>query len=80
MPANSNLILKNHTTTQLAKNLGAGLKLQLATHLNLTAEYVYGFMGNASPANKSTNNADVEHAARFTMQSQSLLFGLNITL
>lgn len=78
--ANSNLVLGRHTITQLAGDLGIGLSISIAKKLHITAEYVYGFMGDASPTFSSSNNAFLQIGPNFMIQTQSALFGLNLTL
>lgn len=78
VPPNSNLILSNNTNVQLAGDLGLGLDVVLSKHLNFTAEYVYGFMGQGSPGNNSPNGVLLQTAPKFSFQSQSLLFGLRL--
>ena len=80
VPANSNLVLGKQTTTQLAGNLGIGLIVPLTKHLNVTGEYLYGFMGNASPASTPANGVALQNSARFLFQTQSAYFGLSLRI
>jgi opacity protein-like surface antigen len=76
---NTALSLSSHTTSQAAFDLGLGCKMALTPHLNVSIEYLYAFLGHGSPMSKS-NGVQLETAPRFSLQNQSLLFGLNIQL
>lgn len=66
--------LSDETTTQLAWDLGAGLSYGVTKRLNISAEYVYAFLGDVSPQ----KNSSVIEAPNFSYQIQSLLFGLSL--
>ncbi|WP_058513497.1 outer membrane protein [Legionella santicrucis] len=76
----SALSLSNNTTTQVAWDTGAGLRVALTNYLSATAEYIYTFLGHGSPANGPTNEVSLSAAPRFSLQTQSLLFGLSLKL
>jgi len=70
------LSLSDNTGAQLAWDLGAGLSYGLTDRLSLTAEYVYAFLGEATP----DDNASIANAPNFSYQIQSLLFGLSLRM
>lgn len=74
---NTALSLKKNTTSQAAFDLGLGCKMALTPHLNISMEYLYAFLGDGSPMSKA-KGAQVAKAPSFSLQNQSLLFGLNI--
>jgi opacity protein-like surface antigen len=78
IPQNSALALSNHTSIQLAWDIGAGIRLKLMEHLSATAEYVYAFLGNGSPKN-DPNGINLTESPRFSFQTQSLLLGLSLS-
>jgi opacity protein-like surface antigen len=68
--------LGDNTQVQLAWDVGAGLSYALTDHLNVTAEYVYAFLGEATPETGAT----LLSAPNFNYQIQSLLFGLSLRM
>lgn len=78
--ADSQLTLGAHTKTQVAGDVGVGVAAMLTEHLTGFAEYVYGFLGNSSPAGSSANGVPLMSAPSFSFQTQSLLFGLSLKL
>lgn len=78
--ANSTLSLSNYTTTNLSWDVGAGVSVKFMEHLNLTAEYIYAFLGKGSPANDPSNGVSLAASPLFSFQTQSLLLGLSLAL
>lgn len=76
----SALSLSNNTTRQVAWDVGAGLSVSITDYLSATAEYIYTFLGHGSPANRPGNNIRLAAAPSFSLQTQSLLFGLSLRL
>ncbi len=76
----SALSLSNNTTTQVAWDVGAGFNVSITDYLSATAEYVYTFLGHGSPANGTANDIRLAAAPRFSLQTQSLLFGLSLII
>lgn len=76
----SRLSLSSNTTTQVAWDFGAGFRMALTDNLSATAEYIYAFLGNGSPANSHANGVNLTAAPSFSLQTQSLLFGLSLKL
>jgi opacity protein-like surface antigen len=74
----SNLVLSKYTSTQLAGDVGVGLSLNLTQRLSVTTEYIYGFLGRASPENNPINGVRLSDSPRFSFQTQTLLFGLSL--
>jgi opacity protein-like surface antigen len=75
---NSALSLSHHTQTELAWDLGAGLNYQVTEDVSLTAEYIYGFLGEGEPGENSANGRVLLEAPNFSYQIQSLLFGVSV--
>lgn len=80
IPTNSTLSLSSHTTTKLSWDVGAGVNVKLMEHLNVTAEYIYAFLGKGTPANNPSNGVNLVASPLFSFQTQSLLFGISVTL
>lgn len=76
----SALSLSSNTTTHVAWDVGAGFRVALTDNLSATAEYIYAFLGNGSPANRPANGVNLTAAPSFSLQAQSLLFGLSLKL
>ncbi|MFI4919154.1 MAG: outer membrane protein [Legionellales bacterium] len=76
----SALSFSNNTTTQVAWDVGAGLRVAITDNLSATAEYVYAFLGHGAPANGLTNDGNLTTAPRFSLQAQSLLLGFSLKL
>lgn len=76
----SALSLSNHTTAQLAWDVGAGFRRQVTEHLNFTAEYIYAFLGHGAPAHDPIHEVSLNAVPRFSLQAQSLLLGLSLKL
>jgi len=74
--ASSARSLSDNTQAQLAWDVGAGLSYALTERLSVTGEYVYAFLGEATPQSNDT----VMAAPNFSYQIQSLLFGLSFRL
>lgn len=74
---NTALSLNTNTTSQAAFDLGLGCKMPLTPYLNVGIEYLYAFLGHGNSMNKS-NSVRLATAPSFSLQNQSLLFGLNI--
>jgi len=74
----SALSLSEHTQTQLAWDLGVGLNIQIVEDVSLTAEYIYGFLGEGSPDNNSGKTPYLSEPPSFSYQIQSLLIGLSV--
>jgi opacity protein-like surface antigen len=72
--------LSKHTSSHVAWDVGAGFSVAITDKLSATAEYVYAFLGNGSPANVSRSGANLSAAPSFSLQTQSLLFGLSLKL
>lgn len=68
--------LSENTQVQLAWDLGAGMSYDLTKRLSITAEYIYAFLGDATPQ----QNVNVIKAPEFSYQTQSLLFGISLKL
>lgn len=66
--------LSEKTRTQLAWDVGAGVSYLLTDELSFSAEYVYAFLGEATPQ----ANTVIIDAPNFSYQIQSLLFGLSL--
>ncbi len=66
--------LSNNTDTQFAWDLGAGFKFPITKNISATAEYIYAFLGDGSPG----YGINLSKAPSFSLQNQSLLFGLTV--
>jgi hypothetical protein len=77
---NSSLSLSKHTNTQTAWDVGAGLTINLTNRINASIEYIYAFLGHVYSASGPTNGVNLSEPPRFSLQTQSLLFGLSFTL
>jgi opacity protein-like surface antigen len=81
VPADTTLaFLDKYTSTRVAGDVGVGLSVNLTRSLSLTAEYVYGFLGNSSSANSPTYGVLLADAPSFSFKTQTLLFGLSLKL
>ncbi len=76
----SRLSLSENTTSQLAWDFGAGFSFPVTDNLSLTAEYIYTLLGNGSPGSDPDNDVSLTSSPSFSLQTQSLLFGLSLKL
>lgn len=74
----SRLILSKHTMAQFAWEVGVGVNVVLNEYLSISGEYIYAFLGKGFPANDPANGVRLVTAPSFSLQNQSLLFGINI--
>lgn len=70
------LKLSDNTTSRIAWDLGIGMSVALTDNLNVTAEYIYAFLGEGSPAHHPTNGISLKEPPAFSLETQSLLLGL----
>lgn len=75
--ANSAMVLSKHTISSLAWNFGVGYKIALTDKLSANLEYIYALLGNGAPA-YDPGAVRLGTTPNFTLQSQSLLLGLNL--
>jgi hypothetical protein len=80
VPEDSALSLRSNTRNQLAEELGVGLSIDLTCWLRLTAEYVYAYLGDGTPATYPTNGIPLSSPPSFSLDNQSLLLGLSLKL
>lgn len=78
--SNSALNLGNSNTTALAADLGVGVSIHATHYMDITGEYIYGFLGHASPSNTSSNNVLLQKSPCFLLRTQSVLLGLRFNL
>lgn len=71
------LSLRNHTNTNFAYDLGAGLNADINKQLTLSLEFIYTNLGNAAPSNSSGNLTALTSSPDFSMMSQSILLGIS---
>ncbi|MGC1181953.1 outer membrane protein [Legionella sp.] len=76
----SALSLSKNTTAKVAWDAGVGFSVALTERLNITAEYIYAFLGHGSPGNGSSNGVSLSAAPSFSLQTQNLLFGLSLKI
>lgn len=74
----SALSLASQTAFQVAWDVGAGFSIDVTNNLSATAEYIYAFLGNAFPADGPTNDVSLLSVPRFSLDAQTLLFGLRL--
>ena len=76
----SALLLGHHTTTHVAGDFGAGIRIQLSEKLSVLTEYIYTLLGHATPANDPANQVNLMSPPTFSLQNQCVLFGINLIL
>lgn len=79
-PRASALSLSEKTSTHVAWDVGAGFSYAITDCFSATAEYVYAFLGEGSPAHGPTHGVRLSSPPNFSLETQSLLFGLSLRL
>lgn len=72
--------ISNNTSSHIAWDAGVGISVEITDKLSATAEYIYAFLGNSSAAHITNNGVDLPTPPLFSLQTQSILFGLNLKL
>jgi opacity protein-like surface antigen len=74
----SALSLSSHTRVQVALDLGLGLNVTATEHVSLMAEYIYAYLGKATPEKTATNGFVLVEAPNFSYKTQTLLLGVSV--
>lgn len=72
------LSLPNKTQEQFAYDLGGGLKLPVAEHLQISARYLYSNLGNMKTS--THGNFNIDEPIKVKLRGQSVLLGLTYTI
>lgn len=71
------LSIGKNTTTNLAYDLGFGIKVDIQCNVSASLEYLYTYLGHASPNNTNTSLAVLSIPPKFNISTQSILLGVN---